>query len=321
LFGTFYKNQPTITDLDILHDLRNSIQHGDVIPSDSDINRHKNVVRDFFEDICLYVYGGSITYDSISNASLLKSKHESEILLRAEKYIEEKKYHLGFYLIQTVALYHYMLIKTNLALPILPHQNYPPYEVNEDIGKIHDELDNITDRLAMGQYYLRMKDMLNKAFPFFKFEQQKKFAYAWLSQLRPLENVSSTEAENARTDIYSIILGTENLVTEKTIVDGPVVYGCHVTDITQSSARVNYGILSKLQLEKCELNLHYNPQYDNIIKSVNLQIQNGYNDVTVDGLSPDTRYYGKIWTMQSPDPEFMGNRTANHAFFNFKTKV
>ena len=322
LLGTFYTNQPVITDLKILHDLRNSIQHGDVIPSDSDINRHKKIVREFFDDVCLRVYNGGITYDSISIASLLKSIHEREILLRAEKYIEERKYHLGLYLIQSAALYHYMLIKTNLALPILPLRNYPPHDVDDDnIKKVYDEIDNITDRLAMGQYYIRMKDMLNNAPPFNNFEKQKKFANIWLSQLKPLENVSLTEAENARTDIYNIMLGTEDMVTEKTIVDTPVVYGCHPTDVTQSSVRVNYGILSNLPLEECELELFYNPRYDEAIRSINLPTQNGFKDATVDGLSSNTTYYGRIWIRQNPDPEFMDSKFGSHAFFQFKTKV
>lgn len=63
-------------------------------------------------------------------ANLLRSPHESELMIIAEKYIEQREYNLGVKLIHTVALYHYMLIKTNLFLPMpLSYEDYHDEEI------------------------------------------------------------------------------------------------------------------------------------------------------------------------------------------------
>lgn len=305
-FETFYAKPPVIADLNNLHDLRNSIQHGDVQPSDSDILRHKKVVRDLFDDICLNVYRGVIKFDSISMAKVLKSPHETELLFKAELYIEEGKYELDLYFIHTAALYHYMLIKTNLFLPILPTYDYLALQKgNPIVEQIYRSLDNATDRLAMGEFYLREKDLLKKAPPFLEdFEKGKRFTYLWISQLKPLQGISYDEVEKARTSIYNIILGTENVITEKLIVDVPVIYGSHVTDITQTSAKVNYGILCKLEIEKCILKLHSDSKMTMLVQSYQILKESGYHDFVVDKLAPGKLYYCIIEATQIGDQEY-----------------
>lgn len=96
-----------------------------------------------------------------------------------------------------------------------------------------------------------MVELLKTAKPKLAF----RYAYQWISKLQPLEKISITNVEDARDKVYSIILNTEHLITEKLIVDSPVIYGLHITDITRTSVKVNYGILSKLGLEKCVLTL------------------------------------------------------------------
>lgn len=46
-----YKNSQLLIDIDNLHNFSNSIQHGNDILSDTDINRYSTIVKDLFVDI------------------------------------------------------------------------------------------------------------------------------------------------------------------------------------------------------------------------------------------------------------------------------
>ena len=53
LMQKFYTNKAMLADLTSLHDLRNSIQHGDTVPSDYDIDKYD---RQFGPSLTLYVH-------------------------------------------------------------------------------------------------------------------------------------------------------------------------------------------------------------------------------------------------------------------------
>lgn len=147
------------SDITSLHDLRNSTQHGDTIPSDWDINRYEITVKAFFDGLCRQVFNRKISYASMSVAEMLRSPHKTELMLIAEKYIENGNYGIALQLLHTVILYHYMLIKTNLFLPMLPRYEFysnPIFtsgkatEIERHILDLYTSLDTSVDRLAIG---------------------------------------------------------------------------------------------------------------------------------------------------------------------------
>ena len=111
-------------------------------------------------------------------ANILKSPHEAELMLQAEEYMNKGKYNFALYIIQVTVIYQYMLVKTNLFLPILPRyelyssprftgNNITP--VDKDILDIYTMLGKAVDRLALGEYYLRMQKVLENAEPHLSF--------------------------------------------------------------------------------------------------------------------------------------------------------
>ena len=147
-----------------------------------------------------------------------------------------------------------MLIRINLDLPMLPTYEFysdPKYmnctasEVEKNILDLYTRLDNSVDRIAMGEHYPRIIELLKTAKPQFSL----RVAWHWISKLQIIDNISRTDVEDLRDKVYSIILGTEHLITEKLNVDTPVIYGFHVEEITKTSAKTYYGILSRLNLE------------------------------------------------------------------------
>lgn len=121
--------------------------------------------------------------------------------------------------------------------------------------------------------------MLRKAPPFFEdFQEKKRYALYWISQLKPLANVSYDEVEKARNDIYAILVGTENMITEKFILDSPVVYDSHVTEITKTSVKLNYGILCKLPIENSVLEIYNDKEMNHLLKSYTIPNNFGYHD-------------------------------------------
>jgi hypothetical protein len=129
-------------------------------------------------------------------------------------------------------------------------------------------------------------------------------AYHWISKLQILENISKADAEDARDKVYSMILCTKHLITEKLIVESPVIYGFHVQDLTRNSAKINYGILSKLKLEKCVLKLYSDSQMKDIVRTITLSKIKGYHQKILDKLKPGTSYALRIEVTQRGDPNF-----------------
>jgi hypothetical protein len=258
-FKKIYTHSSVIADIGSLHDLRNSIQHGFTIPSNWDIKKYTKTVRDFFDEICAIVFNGIISYNSISLATILKSPHETELMLLAEKYIEKGYYGLAIHIIWTSMLYHYMLIRTNLMVPLLPKYEFyssprftggSPSQVDKDLMDLNINLDTAISILAMGEFYPRMQETLKDTKP----RMHLRFAHEWISKIQPPDGVTLPDVEKARDMFYSIVLGTEDLITEKMILDSPLVYGLKVDSITSDSATIGYGILSKLTTEGCDNN-------------------------------------------------------------------
>lgn len=321
---TFYTNNSIIADITSLHELRNSIQHGDTIPSDWDIKRFGKTVRDFFDEVCAVVFNGIISYDFVSIATTLKSPHETELMLLAERYIDGGFYGLALHIIWNTMLYHYMLIRTNLSVPLLPRYEFyssdrftsgNPTQVDKDLMDLNVNLDTAINRLAMGEFYVRMQESLKDAKPHLSL----RVAWEWTSKIQPPDGAALQDAEKARDLIYSIILGTEYLITEKMIVDSPLVYGLHVSSITVNYATVNYGILSKLDIESCELKVYCDRDLKEEERSLFIPKDKGFHEYKLSNLEADKSYWLRINVTQVGDPEFGGSKSIQMADTFFKT--
>jgi hypothetical protein len=317
----FYKNEIMISDLDSLHDLRNAVQHGDTIPSEWDVERFAKLVRSFFDDICNEIYQQSITFDNVSIAQIVKSPHERTLLTHMEEQISKKNYSIAYIFLFTSALYHYMLIRTNLKIPLDEPYSFGlnPNEINDTLARrniknLYERMQQIASRLAMGEFYLRTIDLLKKS------ELTLSYAYDSISKLEPLQNATFEQIEEDKTTLYGIILGTEHIVTEKEIVDAPIVYGTYSFDITSTNTRINYGILNKLEIENCEAKLYVGWDESQLLKTIELPNTSEYRTLELDNLNPNTKYSCIISATQEGDPEFKGNRSVSTTKIKFQTK-
>jgi hypothetical protein len=100
-----------------------------------------------------------------------------------------------------------------------------------------------------------------------------------------------------------------------------VIYGSHVTDLTQTSAKVNYGILCKLRIEECVLKLYDDSKTTILEQSYQLPKDKGYHNFEIDKLTPGKSYYCIIEATQIGDQEYQGNRSMNLAKFDFQNII
>lgn len=318
----FYNNQPLISDIDSLHDLRNSIQHGDIIPSGWDITRFEKITKDFFDDILLQVYQNQITFDLVSLAGLLKSPHEKILMECVEQYIDKGNYPLAYQFLLTAAVYHYMLIISNLKLPFgrlnLEHQTVSDsITAEQGVETLSDRLQQAINRLAMGEHYLRLLEILGKSTNPIDLESP----YYSLSKQEPVQGISYTDIQEDKAIFYNIISGTENWITEKLIVDVPIIYGAHISDVGKNTAKLNFGLLAKLPFENCNLELY--PSWKNLDtpdKTISLPKEAKFHSIPLDDLKSETNYFCKIEATQEGDPDYNNNRSLTVARVKFKTK-
>jgi len=317
-FRKNYNNQSMITDIDGLHDLRNSIQHGDTVPSDWDIKKYTKVVKDFFDDVCKSVFQNKLTYDSVSLSKLLKSPHEIELMTRVERLIEEGKYDLAAYFAYTTVLYHYNLIRKNLSISsrIFPffdtfEEDFANRKISQKLHELSDALDHAIDRLAIGEFYSKMKYLLEKGCP-----RRYGIDPSFDDIIIP-ENTTFDQISELQTDIYSIILGTEHILTDSLVLE-LVIYGITVTDIMQTSAKISYGIFSSRDIKECKLIFIRTSADTEIISPIELTKKEGYHELVVDKLTPGKRYNCEMVVSPVSTPnEFKRSRSMR---FNITTK-
>ena len=123
-FGTLF---PTIYtgEVNNLHKLRNDVQHHANIPSEQEVARHKGTIELFFADVYLKAYNNSITYDSISLALFIDSENEKIILDKMEEEFAKANYPLAVYYAKKAALYHLLLLRSNMDVPTVSHFRNP----------------------------------------------------------------------------------------------------------------------------------------------------------------------------------------------------
>lgn len=114
---TFYDNSAVIKEIELLHKLRNDIQHNAVTPSSEEVGRHKFSAKLFFDDICSSVYNNSITFDTISLAYFVDSKNEKIILDEMERALSQSRFTDALYYARTAVNYHINLLKEQMNLP------------------------------------------------------------------------------------------------------------------------------------------------------------------------------------------------------------
>lgn len=318
------KSKNLIYQIDALHKLRNSIQHGDVTPSQRDIDRHKVAVRDFFDDICLTVFKQEITFATISLSKLLKSQHEQELMKVIEQYIDEQKFSLAFNMIIICALYRYSLIRENImprSLAIYEQIYFiqqPQYELPSNTALIlHGQFQSLykgisdsLNTLALGEYYHTLNDLLSKS----KIQYNLDSPYNWIAHMTEKYDTTELEIKEIFEELNIVLYGTENLITNKLIIDVPFIYDVHVENITHTSAEINFRVLYKLPITTLKLYL----TNDNKITNEYI-IDKDDQYYRINKLNPSSKYYGKLEADQQGDPEFGEAISQCFAIFSFET--
>lgn len=311
ILETFYNNSDLIQRINDLHTLRNSIQHGDIIPSKWDIDRYKVLVREFFNDICSEVYNKGITFESISLSKLLKSSHEQQLMELIEYYMEKECYSHAFNMIIICLLYRYLLIKENIEPESLTryHQIYVyPYKQRKLHGEIHPlqeqflllstGISESLNIIALGEFYHTMNNIIKREVPEIKLESSS----YWIGQMTKYYiNIKEDQIKTMYEELNTILFGTENLITHKTNFSAPIIYDVHIENITKSTTDIYFRILSTQPLIDFQLYLnnnivpyqkefHINNQHFQLTNLVSKSFYNCRIEVT----QQESSEYGKI---------------------------
>jgi len=116
----------------------------------------------------------------------------------------------------------------------------------------------------------------------------------------------------------SLVKNDEN-DTEKLIVDVPIIYGAHTSDVTNNTAKIHYGVLAKLPIENCTLELYSDWKSENLVKTISLPKEDSFHSFTLDDLEPQTNYFCKIEVTQEGDPDYNNNKSVNATRVKFQT--
>lgn len=299
-FKKIYNNSQMIADLNNLHDVRNLIQHGGFIPSEFDIKNYANLIKNFIDDICKTIYQNQLSYESISIASVLKSTDERVILLKAEEFFSEEKYQMAQYYLNAVLLYHYMLIQENLNLDFVEYPTGVLSSLAENVDtETPRKIAIAVNRLAMGEYYIRLKELLLK----YEINLEISSAKYWLGKITPPKQIGFNDVKEVFNTVYNIILETEHQITEQFNLSGPLICGLYCSCITHNSCIIKYGLFSEVEISKIELYfIKTSEDKTQYPPSVELSRKTGFNEYIINGLIPNTKYHCGITVKQKLKP-------------------
>lgn len=305
LLGSIYPNTSMMQELDSLHDVRNLIQHGGKIPSEYDVKNYEKLVKDFIQDVCFTIYGNQLTFETISIARLLKSPHEQELLQKAEQFKEQSQFDLSLNLIHTTALYHYKLIKENLDIPsersFFRFDRELSREVKDSFENLWNGLSRTIDTLSMGKFYTTFQNILSTGNELFSYGSE----YLYFHLLKFPENTSLENLEKSFSDLYNFLFGTEHLITNKIMLEFPMVYGANVTDISSNSVTLNYGLLLKPSVKGCKLVFIKTSSDQNVPEPIQLPKEQNYHKICLDNLVSGKEYRCEISITYSTKHPFL----------------
>jgi hypothetical protein len=218
-----------------LHFLRNQVQHECATPSETEILRHNNTIRVFFDQVCKHAYDGSISYNDISLALFLKSANEKIIMEKMEEVLEQQDYASSVLYAKQAALYHVYLLRSSIEMP--NNSSYYPLDPNSSNRKIGAPLRTliirqnwIIDKMYLKEHYEKIISLLGANISF-------KSAYDLNKRILRTQS-SKEDAEKYRTQIYDFIISTQDQIQK----DNPDISRPYIFDflIEKTSNQDNY---------------------------------------------------------------------------------
>jgi biotin operon repressor len=237
---TFYDNSAVIKEIELLHKLRNDIQHNAVTPSSEEVQRHKFSAKLFFDDICSSVYNNSITFDAVSQAFFIDSKNERIILEEMEIALSQNRFGDALHYARTAVNYHINLLREQMNLPVgldSPDNKYR--DITKDISQkfqiqapfkprgipatqsigdnyfrsLNEIIRWLVERIVLPEHYLDLREL----FPYGNFE-----FYFYLPQSKEFADLQ--KADRARRLAYNIIIETQWQLKQRKDKDCPIIF-------------------------------------------------------------------------------------------------
>lgn len=306
----FYKDVHITNELIALHTLRNDVQHNTQVPSLSEINRHRQNVRLFFDNICSTIYGSHISFDSISLSFLVDSKIGRKILDEMENAINRTSYGDAVYYARLATYYHLRLLRTEINVPhMFNHYNRfsnagtgsigfrysrsddrDVQELKDTLRKIVSELDDyardmekvtrwIIGKMPIIEYQYEINEL---------FDGEHNIEYFGYSPRTGIA-ADETKAERARVLTYHIINGIQSMLKETKDVAEPYIIEL-LPQLSGRSVNVSVGFSSVSEIIEAKLNISHQEAPNAPINIVNLDVNKTIQNVHFDNLESDRKY-------------------------------
>ncbi len=299
---TIYNNPTLITEVNLLHKLRNDVQHNVVIPSLTEINRHQQTVRLFFQDICNIIYKNSISFESISLSFLIDSEVEKTILSEMETALINNRYDDASHYAKSAVFYHRNLLQEEMKLPhrwdrahdfqdiYPPNDRYKMKSLGRYLEGLEKSIDWITSKMSLQEYYEEVEQLLGD-YPY-HFEKG---------------NMDQQKAEKDRTLAYNIITSTQGLLKKKKDSDRPFIFD--FTAIPDAgNVKVQLGIASAAKIVEAKLEIRLKGKQE-IFKESPVQSQTGLQTIFVEGLAGGQEYMFTLSVKNSEDEAAIDNQS------------
>lgn len=293
----FYQNATLLAEIEAMHKLCDEIQHSAAVPSSDDIARYVHSMKLFFIDICKQVYSDTVTFDSISLALLLDSKIEKIITEQMEiSYADRNFVDCDYYARRAVA-YHIILLEKNLGIKdltkrIVLHKSLLDQKISLELFDYLNDLEgamrSTINQLLLREYAADAIRLLGDDYSSFSAlsEQGADDKIRNVIGIKRKPSVMQSEAEEAKTLAYKILLGSQDLLAPYKDLDNPYVFDCLIMERSRTSFTVFAGYASTKPVEKAIIEVR-EPGNDIILRTEQLPKTNGVHFATINGLDKE----------------------------------
>jgi len=292
-----FPNLGYVDEVASLHKLRNNVQHESGIPSVQEVSRHKTTTRLFIDEVCQKVYDNTISYDKISLALFIQSENEKVILGEMEKAFVKGDYSDSIYYGKQAALYHVMLLRSNMSVPHLGYFSNPftfsefrdLMEVGNILEQTVERLNWIVDTLCLREHYDEINQLLGGRItsPHFRWYRGD------IERIQADQN----ESEETRNLVYEFLTSTQDLIKN------PDLKSPFIFDLVAKKAEsgenytIQVGFVSASPVASAKLTIRKMPTNDEINQKIGFKAEVldipkecGLQTVPIQGLEKGRRY-------------------------------
>jgi len=271
-----------VSDISDLHDLRNSVQHRGLVPSGHSVQRFTTIVRMFFDEICTVCYSNNINFDEISLAIFIPSVVEKLILEKLEGALREGSYDDALSYAKEGISYHKLLLRENMGVPyrfrtatFLRSDMFR--ELTDVVREMDETLNWLVDRVILEEYYNDVKEV---------FGDMRRLRGKYIR-----ETTTKDRGENSRTILYNFILGTQRYIQNDDI-SRPYIFDICIKEKTNDSCTIKIGYACRDNIINAKVEIRY--PYPNVLQQINLPLENGLHEVTINNLETGIQYYAIV---------------------------